>query len=444
MVCVVDQHDHHGDRHPGHRDRHRHVRHPAQRRSADAGHADPHLLARHAVRRRRRRLHGPRMSGLLDTATLAPDAVYVDVATSLRNLSIQRGSNNQSDALFHADTGQCVGLLDDRTRAFDPNSSTDIRPMRACQVVATWSGVAYTLFTGFVDSWTLDYPMFAKDATTTAHAVDGTTKLVNMNVTDNFVAQNTGARILALLDDSGWARTNTSIDAGRTVMPAHVGTVSAWQAMLEACDSEIGDLYVSAAGAMRFRNRDNIIAETRSNTSQATFGDAGVELHYHDIQISYDDQRIRNQITVAYNEAGGTVEVRDADSINDYGLHQFTLQASIADRNTAANLAWFLLHLYRTPFIRVDGITLKPRRDSTNLWPAVLARELGDLVTVKLTPPGGGSRISRDVFVRGIEYDIDADLDWTVRFTFSDASLFYDPFVLDTSLLDSTTDLLWF
>jgi hypothetical protein len=269
-------------------------------------------------------------------------------------------------------------------------------------------------------------------------------KLVNMNVTDAFVAQNTGARVLALLDDSGWDRTNTSIDTGRTVMPAHVGTVSGWQAMIEACDSELGDLYVSAAGVMRFRNRDSIIAETRSNTSQATFGDSGVELKYHDVSISYDDARIRNQITVAYNEAGDTVEVRDADSINDYGLHAYNLQVSIADRNTAANLAWFLLHLYRQPFVRVDGITLKPRRDPTTLWPAVLARELGDLVTVKLTPPGGGSRISREVFVRGIEYDIDADNDWTVVLRFQDASLFYDPFVLDTSLLDSTTDLLWF
>ena len=382
------------------------------------------------------------MSSLLDTATLAPDEVYVDVATSLRHLSIQRGSNNQSDALFHADTGTCVGLLDDRARAFDPLNSTDIRPMRACQVVATWSSVAYELFTGFVESWSMEYPAFAVDATTTASAVDGTFKLVNMNVTDNFTQQDTGARIEDLLGDCDWAA-GTDIDTGLTLMPEHVGTVSGWQAVVEAADSEMGDVYVQADGIMRFRNRDTIIAETRSNTSQATFGDSGVELPYHDIQISYDDQRIRNQITVAYNEAGNTVEVRDADSINDYGLHQYTLQVQIVDRGTAANLAWFLLHLYRQPFVRIDGITLKPRADAL-LWPAVLARELGDLVTVKLTPPGGGSRISREVFVRGIEYDIDADNDWTVRLTFQDASLFYDPFLLDTSLLDSTTDLLWF
>src|SRR5580765_7622323 len=207
--------------------------------------------------------------GKLDTATLAPVAVYVNVLTSVRHLSMARGSGDPSDALFHAQTGTCTAILDNRTRAFDPNSTTDIRPMRRVQVTATWNAVTYKLFTGFIDSWQLDYPEYAKDAVTTANAVDGTIRLVDLSITDDFVQQNTGARVLALLGDADWNRDETSIDVGRTIMPAHVGTVSAWQAMVEACDSEMGDLYVAADGTMRFRNRDNIIAEARSVTSQA-------------------------------------------------------------------------------------------------------------------------------------------------------------------------------
>src|SRR4029077_18035448 len=144
--------------------------------------------------------------GKLDPAPLAPVALYVDVLDSVRRISLRRGSNDPSDALFHAQTGTCTAILDNRTRAFDPNSTTDIRPMRRMQVTATWNAITYSLFTGFINSWELDYPEFAKDATTTANAVDGTIRLVDLSIDDAFIRQNTGARVLALLGDADWNR----------------------------------------------------------------------------------------------------------------------------------------------------------------------------------------------------------------------------------------------
>ncbi len=171
---------------------------------------------------------------------------------------------------------------------------------------------------------------------------------------------------------------------------------------------------------------------------------SGTELPYSDIEISYDTTRIRNDVTVTYNENGDTARASDGTSIRDFGRHQYALQVSMADAPTAQNYANWLVQLYKDPYVRVDSLTIKPRHSPDTLFPQVFGREIGDRITVKLTPPGGGSRITRDGFIRGIEHSaVAVAQDWTTTFTLQDATNIPTPFIVGTSTVGGT-DVVWF
>ena len=54
---------------------------------------------------------------------------------------------------------------------------------------------------------------------------------------------------------------------------------------------------------------------------------------------------------------------------------------------------------------RVTGFTLEPQK-STGWWPEIAGRELQDIVTVKVDPPGGGTTLDQEVAVEGIRHEI--------------------------------------
>jgi hypothetical protein len=383
--------------------------------------------------------------GLFDTGTFAgPLGHLVNYKTDTQAVTTKRGSTDQNDVLFKAQTGTATVQLDNRARVFDPIADTDIRPRRAIEITATWDAITYKLFTGVVEDWGLTYPAFARNAVTTLSAADATVLLVDAEVTDPLAKQLTGARVGELLDLSGWPYTLRNLAAGRTTMPRSLETVSAWAAIGEAVDSELGELYVDVDGTVVFRDRNGPVTDSRSVTSQATFGDGGgSELKYHDVGLSYDTARIRNDIAVVYNENNDTARAADATSISKYGRKTFTLQASIADGTTAQNLANYLLGLYRDPQVRVDQLILKPAADPADLWPHALGRKFGDKITVKLTPPGGGSRITRTGWIRGISHQATPHGEWTTTFNLQDTTAYATYITFDTSTFDGSHQF-WF
>ncbi len=387
-------------------------------------------------------------TGAIGTATIAPDSIYVDQATSARSMSIRRGVSNVTDLLFRADVGTLDVEFDNRTRAFDPASNPDIIPGRAINVQATYNGTTYDLFTGTVDQWKPSYPAEAHDAVTTAAANDGIAQLAQLDVTETAPSETTGARITRLANLIGWPSALRSIDTGTTTMEAGTQTSSALAAMQGCADSELGQLYVDTDGTLTFRDRNAQVSEARSITSQATFGDSGVELRYTDIEpVPTDKTSVINQVTLIFNQAGDSVTATDGESVTTYGVRAASLTVSINDSSTAASLASFLVSIYSTAIPRFASLTIKPSTRST-LWPQVFGRQLGDRITVKLTSPGGGSRLSEDCFIVGIAHDVTAStggVDWTTTFLLMDAGQWPIPLLIGTGLIDgSDGSTIWF
>jgi hypothetical protein len=104
------------------------------------------------------------------------------------------------------------------------------------------------------------------------------------------------------------------------------------------------------------------------------------------------------------------------------------------DDASAADWAAFMLRLASQPELRFASATISPNDDPDHLWPQVLMRQIGDRLTVTRRPPGGGSAITRDVFVRGIDHEIGDGLAWRTIWTFQSATR-YAFLVLDDPTL---------
>ena len=101
----------------------------------------------------------------LDTGTLGDGAFFYDISTSVRTINTNRGRRR---ALERFGTGTATITLDNRDRSFDPTNTaspyynatvgvTGVVPSIPVVIRATWNGVTYPIFRGFIDSWTFDY-----------------------------------------------------------------------------------------------------------------------------------------------------------------------------------------------------------------------------------------------------------------------------------------------
>lgn len=386
------------------------------------------------------------VAGKLNTGTLGP-ADYFDTIPEgdVSEAWVNRGVQRFDGVYARAEAGRAGITLDNSTRKYDPTNlagpyvaagQTEIEPMRMFRLRAAWAGITYPLWRGFADEWAVDYN-FPAISTTKLTGTDGTKVVSNYDSVAGAAVgagETTGARINRILDNAGWPASLRSIATGKTTVQSTDLSSNAWTEILLTADTEIGEVYFDPANRLVFRNRHAILTETRSATSQATFGDQTGELGFDEIGVANDDTQVRNIVRIS--RVGGTVQVKqDTDSQAKYqrktwGRSDLIMQTDVE----AADYAAYVLSLSKTAELRFTSLRINPVDDPNNLWPHVLGRELGDRITVKLTPPGGGARIVRDVFIRGIRHDIGA-ASWLTTWSLQDATTQFSFLVLDHATL---------
>lgn len=144
------------------------------------------------------------------------------------------------------------------------------------------------------------------------------------------------------------------------------------------------------------------------------------ELAYSSVTLDYDDSTIANQVKIT--RVGGSEQTEEdtaSQSLNLIHTHRRTDLLMQTDA-VANDYAGFLLYQAKDPELRFSTLTLMPRADGDHLFPQALGRRFGDRVRIVKRPPGGGS-ISREVFIRGVEYDI-SPLDWRVTWVLQSAT----------------------
>lgn len=375
--------------------------------------------------------------GKLNTARLAAADYFAPLTDWFRGGTVSRGTSRFDGVYGRAEAGTMKIDLANEDRRFDPTNldgpyvaagETQVKAGRAARLRVTHlaTGVTYDLFRGFVEEPVLQYA--GGTATTTFVCVDGTTVVADYNGVAGAAVgggEDTGARINRVLDNIGWPAEERTIAAGQTTVQSTELSANAWAEICLVADTEIGEVFFDVDGKITFRNRHAILSDPRSATSQATFGDDTGELPFaaDGIIVSADLTQTKNLIRVS--RVGGTQQTAsDADSRAEFRTRTWGRSDLLHQTDAAvADYADYVLYLLKDYEVRVTSIAVNPLADPDNLWPQVLGRKLGDRVTVRFTPPGGGDRISRDVFIRGISHDI-GTATWTTTFVFQDATKF--------------------
>jgi hypothetical protein len=193
--------------------------------------------------------------------------------------------------------------------------------------------------------------------------------------------------------------------------------------------AEQGRVFVDGYGRVKLIPRLSIYTVAEYSTPQAIFGDAPGELPYSDVQFSYDDRLIINSSSVS-RQGGATFTSVDASSQDSYFLRSERLPELAVDTDEfAQQVAAYRIILYKDPLVRVESLEIKPRVDPANLFPKALEYDIGTRITVKRTPQGVGSPISKDLLIEGVSHDITVD-GWTTRWGLSPVP--FDVFILDS------------
>jgi hypothetical protein len=289
--------------------------------------------------------------------------------------------------------------------AYYPN----LVPLRQIIIYATYLGVDYYIFSGYITNYDTGFRQGNEDVSTvTLRCVDAFKLLAGSaisTVSGAPAGQLSGARVNALLDAVEWPISLRNIDTGQSTLQADPGTSrNVLEALQTVENSEFGGIFVDGESIINFVDRDELI--TRPATSIYNFSDTGSDISYTNAVVAFDDTNLINDVTVT--RSGGTAQnVFDQPSIDKYFLHSGIRDGILVQTDTEAlNQAKGILASRKDPEVRIDSIQLNLYDDTNPNKPlAGVDIDLLDGITVTKTMPGATS-VTQPSLVNAIHHDI--------------------------------------
>jgi len=232
--------------------------------------------------------------------------------------------------------------------------------------------------------------------------------------------ERSGARVDRVLDEIGWPAGDRALSTGDTVHGAYRPDRSSAMRYLRFVETaEDGLLFIGRDGKVTLRDR----TWQWLNTSSATYSDDGSDIPYDDIEIDANSvEPLRNVVSNTYGPNNAYLKVSNDTSVTNYGPAQETLSTpTLESAQTARALAEYRLQRSSTPTSRITRMSVNPRGKPATAYPAVLALELGDRITVERTPQGVGSQIVKSLAVQGYSHRITREGEWMTSFYMSPA-----------------------
>ena len=362
-------------------------------------------------------------SGILGTNVLGDStAVIVDVSSQVNRIETNRGRTALSDQF---QTGALTLRIVDQNGDFNPQNLSGpyaglLTPMKKVQISATYGGVTYPIFQGFITSYVTTYPDDSAEelAMTTIQAVDAfrLAQLAQISTVTGATAGNlSGTRVNQILDEIDWPATMRDVDAGLTTMQADPGTNrTALQALSTVASSEYGSLYVDATGSFVFQDR-SVTAGSIGGTP-TVFADNGTGITYFDATWILNDVLVFNKATIT--RAGGSPQVAlNQASIDKYFLHSYFLDNLLMQTDAVAlDYAQAYVASRAETSIRVDSIVLDLYTANYNTGIiAALGLDFFDPIKV-ITAQPGGSTLEKTLQIFGVKMNITPN-SWKTTFT---------------------------
>lgn len=374
--------------------------------------------------------------GILGTNVFADAAaVIVDVSDQVDTITTSRGRNATSDVF---QTGTMSLRIVDENGDFNPQNSSGpyfnlLTPMRKVQITATYDGVTYPIFSGFITGYNTVTPRNAGElAYTTITAVDAMRLAQNAQVstvTGAAAGNLSGTRVNQILDQILWPTSMRDVDAGLTTLQADPGTArTALAAMQTATTSEYGALYVNASGSFVFQDRTVTVGSVANTPT--VFNDDGTNIAYSNAVWKLDDTQIFNSATITATGLAAQTAT-NADSIAKYFLHSYNQQNLLMETTTVAkDYALALVASRQETTIRCDLLELDLYTNNYDLGiKAALGLDFFDNVTITTNQPGA-SVITKTLQVFGVSMYIRPG-QWRVSFNTLEPVI--DGFIIGTT-----------
>ena len=333
--------------------------------------------------------------------------------TDVKEISIKRG---RSRADQKNDPGAATIVLDNVSGYYDPEYTGSSSPyvvsgvnqLKAgvqCNIVATWSSTAYTLFVGYLETNTVDQGFFP---TATMVFTDGIALLSKMYAQSlsapSYSGETTSTRVGRMLTYANWTG-STNLSGSVQMLPTTQG--SSLQVLIEECVAcEAGRFYISRDGVATFlplsdkfsRPTRLLLSDTRATNT----------VEYDSIKATPGTYQVINEAII---ERSGKSQRRSRHkpSTTAFGLKSVTVNAPILNDSDADNLALYLSRKDSSPMTLVETIGFSALALGT-LYPDFLALEIGDQLTVERTTVDGRS-LTLYVVVEGYNHHITQD-DW--------------------------------
>ena len=365
----------------------------------------------------------------------------VDVSDIALQVSIRRGRNRILNK-FEAGTATVI-LADDNGDWSAENTSSPyygkLLPLRKIRIYADYDDGGgtdrYYLYSGYITAYNSTYGVGVEDTSKiTLQCVDGF-RLLNSILIDTVAGagspQLSGARVETLLDVVSFPASQRLIDAGDSTMQADPGTSN--RDLLGAIQlvesSEFGGFFLDAEGNATFLSRDTI--SKKADETPTVFADDGSAITYNQIEFANDDTLLVNDVTVTRLN-GTSQNTFDQTSIDTYFLHSGKRDGILVQTDAEAlDQAQTLLVARKDTTDRIDSMTINLDDPSAvSKIVAGLNLEIFDLVNVTKTVPGG-STITKELFVQGVQHDITNNI-------FTTKILTAEP-LIQAFILDSTT-----
>jgi hypothetical protein len=385
--------------------------------------------------------------GILGTNVLGgPSAVVVDVSNQVNGISTRRGRNAEADQF---QTGTCSMKIVDENGDFNPMNTNSpyyglLDPMRKLQITATYNGITYPVFSGFITGYQTITPQESSDnvAYTTITAVDAFRLAQNAQITTvagTSANQLSGDRINAILDQINWPTSMRDVDAGQTTMQADPGTArTALAACQTVATSEYGSFYVDASGSFVFQDR--ALTSSSIAATPTVFSDSATPgILYFDAAWVLNDVLVYNQANIT-RTGGATQTAINQASIDKYFLHSYS-QTNLLMQTDAAALDYGQAYVASRAetTVRCDSIMLDLYLENYDDGViAALGLDFFDPITV-ITQQPGSSTLEKTLQIFGVGMTISPNK-WRVTFTTLEPII--DAFILNSSLygvLDTST-----
>jgi hypothetical protein len=371
--------------------------------------------------------------GLWDEALWGPDVLYEDVSTYLRSIRTDR---RFSRGLQQWQGGNASVVLNNRDGRFSAANlsgpyvaagETQIRPLLPIRISAAYNSTTYTVYAGYVDSWTESWSGGAPgsgDAITTLDCSDEWSDLAvvdGIEVTPVGGGELSGLRIHRILD-AAMSTAARDIDSGVVTVQDTDLSDSTTSELEKTVEAEGGGLWIEDDGTITYASRNGLVEQDRSVTAQATFADDGTGESYAAAQVAYDGELVVNY--ASYTREGGTAQVATSEASRARYRERRVVKTGLICESDAQALSlaqWEILQ-YSEPEYRFTSLTVYPRRNAETLFPQVLGRRVRDMIRIVRTPPGGYT-IDRRCHIAGISHQIDIN-NWQTTWQLWSAELY--------------------